>query len=912
MTMMNLYLLLLLVLGFWQAPASTSQKSMDEVRVRIETEKGNIIVAVDARRAPATAANFLRYVDAGQYEGGRFHRTVRRNPDNQPNNQIKIEVIQGGVDPAKEAVGYPPIPLERTSFTGLRHLNGVISMARSGPDSATSDFFICVGDQPELDYGGKRNPDGQGFAAFGRVVQGMEIVKRIHQAPYEAQALKPPIRILRIVRVTPLRAPAASASPEALAKSVTIQRDKYGVPHIFGRTDAATVFGLMCAQCEDNFEQLATDLLRSIGRAAELGGERGLANDRLYQAFEVERLSKEEYDRLPAPMKALCDAYAAGINHYMKEHPEAKPRLLIQAEPWHILAANRMGRLGGLNRIGIGQAVLRVGEPLNGPAPSNFMEELEDLDEGSNMWVVGPAKSATGRAMLLINPHVGFFGGGQRYEAHLISEEGMNVYGFAILGTPYIRSGFTPNLGWSHTNNYADTVDGYLETFDQTDKPLAYRYGDVYRDAVEWEAAIKVKTERGIETRKFRFRKTHHGPIVGVLNGRPVAARVARVAEGGELEQRFAMNKARTFAEFKAALERVALTGSNTIYADRTGKIYYVHGNGMPKRATNLDWTKPVEGKLLETEWQGYHRLDELPQMLNPTSGYLQNCNSTPFLMTEKGSPKREDYPAYMAPEEDTARARSSRRILNGKRKFTFEEWTRAATDTTVEEAAKGIESLAAEWETMKREDEARAEQIKPALLELKAWDRVARIDSVPATVFLLWFERMRAGRGNDLGITLRGEGAAGNQPEEKFKQLRALEEVVAKLERDFNDWHVPWGEINRLQRIHTSGEEPFSDLKPSYPVMGGPGAAGMIFTYNARAEKGQARRFGISGNSFVAVVEFGAQVKARSILVFGQSADPKSPHHLDQAELYAEGKFKPVRFSPAEIKANLERAYQP
>jgi acyl-homoserine-lactone acylase len=698
-------------------------------------------------------------------------------------------------------------------------------------------------------------------------------------------------------------------SAEKLARSVTIYRDSFGVPHIFGKTDASVVFGLMYAQCEDNFWQLETDLIRSLGRAAEIDGERGLPTALAYRAFEIEKLSQAEYERLPARSKALCDAFAAGLNYFIARNPQIKTRLITRFEPWHILADNRIGRMSGIRRIGLTPNEFRIATPEPAPktdhedpgldftASHSWFDEMKTEPlEGSNMWAIAPSKSASGRAMLLINPHVGFFGGGQRYEAHLHSDEGLNVYGFALLGTPYIRSGFTQNLGWSHTNNYADTADAYLETFDDPKNPLAYRYGASYRTAVEWTEEVKVITANGPETRRYRFRKTHHGPIIGVRDGKQVAVRVAKLEEGGELDQRFAMNRARNFAEFKAALSRLAHTGSNTIYADRAGNIFYVHGNAVPRRDPKFDWAKPVDGDKAETEWKGYHTLDELPHLFNPKSGFLQNCNSTPFLATLEGNPRKEDFLQYLAPEEDTPRAKSSRRILSEKEKFTFDEWTRAATDTTVNEAEPAITRIIAAWNELPAKEKALFNKLEPAIRELADWDRVARTDSVATTLFLLTNERaFRDGKNLDYKA-----------------RLRLLETVINDLEKTFGKWRVAWGEINRLQRVHTGGDEPFSDERQSWPVAGGPGAAGLVFTYHARAEKGQKRRYGTSGNTFVSVVEFGKQLRARSVLVFGQSADPKSPHYTDQAELYAQGKFKDVRFSLRDIKANLEESYHP
>jgi peptidyl-prolyl cis-trans isomerase A (cyclophilin A) len=205
---MRRVLFLMVMISVAASAATLIDAQAKPVRVRVQTELGDIVVEVDQARAPITAANFLKYVDAGHYNGGTWHRTVKM--DNQPESTIKIEVIQAGVNPEKAKQGFPPIALERTNVTGILHKDGVVSMARGTPDSATSGWFICINDQPSLDFGGQRNPDGQGFAAFGRVVSGMEVVRKIQMAPSstnrttntEAQRLMPPIKIIKVARVS--------------------------------------------------------------------------------------------------------------------------------------------------------------------------------------------------------------------------------------------------------------------------------------------------------------------------------------------------------------------------------------------------------------------------------------------------------------------------------------------------------------------------------------------------------------------------------------------------------------------------------------------------------------------------------------------------------------------------------------
>jgi penicillin amidase len=342
-------------------------------------------------------------------------------------------------------------------------------------------------------------------------------------------------------------------------------------------------------------------------------------------------------------------------------------------------------------------------------------------------------------------------------------------------------------------------------------------------------------------------------------------------------------------------MSRLAIPMFNTMYADDEGKIFYVYNGAVPRRSAKVDWTKPLDGSNPESEWQGYHKFEELPQLTNPVTGFLQSCNSTPFLTTTSGNPVQAAYPAYMVREPDTPRARLSRRILAARDNFTFGEWTRTVFDTTVIEAETFVPALVDEWEKLKQADAARAEKLSAAVAELRSWDRVSTIDSQAMTLFAFSFER-----------------ATGIRDAAPWPKIRALEAVIDNLKRTWSTWQVPWGEINRLQRVHTSGRELFSDIRPSLAVPGAAGPLGIIFNFYSRPEKGQKRRYGYLGNTYVSVVEFGRQPQARSLLVFGENSDPSSPHYLDQARLYAAGEMKPSWFTLAQIKKHSDYSYHP
>jgi len=684
-------------------------------------------------------------------------------------------------------------------------------------------------------------------------------------------------------------------SSARLAKMVTIYRDTYGVPHVFGHTDASTVFGFAYAQAEDNFWRVEENFISALGRLSEVYGEETVNEDRLNHALEIPRLAQEEYARLDRHMRALCDAFAAGFNYFLLRHPEVRPRLLTRIAPWHTLAFIRYNYYqNGFAR----DRNLRQGGLQTAQSESDLNSHV-----GSNGWVIGRSKSASGHAMLFINPHLPFFGPGQVYEGHVHSDQGWNFTGYTRFGFPLPYVGHNENGGWVSTDNAADLQDVYFETFDDPARPLAYKYGNGYRLATERIEEILVKTPTGVETRRFTMRKTHHGPVLGARDGKPLTLRMSKFESDGWLREWYDMTNAKSLAALKRAMTPLNMLFGNVMYADRQGNTWYLYNGAVPRRDPRFDWTKPVDGSDPATEWQGYHTIAELPQLTNPKTGWMQNCNTTPFLLTSEGNLDAKRYPKYMVQEGDNPRGAISREILASTPTFTFDQWRHVAFDTRVKRADSRLpQMLVALKEHLGSEAKGNGSSAVHRLLEaneeLARWNHRSTNDSVAMTLFSLWHDRISRDRSTNR-----------DTPE---KQVAALNEVLDTLERDFGTWRVAWGEISRLQRLDESKAEKFQDARPSLPVAGVNGNDGAVFTLYAAPEQGQKRRYGVAGGSYVSVVEFGPSVRGLSVHTFGASAHPDSRHYTDQAELYARGEFKPAWLTLKDIRANLEAAYHP
>ncbi len=726
---------------------------------------------------------------------------------------------------------------------------------------------------------------------------------------------------LLLVATVVAAAPRPTPNPERArlereARDVTITRDTWGIAHIHGKTDADAVFGMIYAQAEDDFNRVETNFINAMGRLAEAEGEREIYRDLRMKLFIDPDTLRADYAASPAWLQALMTAWADGLNYYLQTHPDVKPRVITHFEPWMALSFSE-GSIGGdIERVNLGQLEAFYG----GRGSNEGGARGADIDDaanemgvpneptGSNGVAIAPSNTTGHHALLLINPHTSFF---FRSEAQVTSDEGLNVYGASTWGQFFVYQGFNERAGWMHTSSGVDAIDEYLETVEKRGDGYVYKYGSEWRPVRVSTIAVPYRTSSGMTTKQFTVYKTHHGPIIREQNGKWVAIRLMNEPLKA-LTQSYSRTKARDYKSFKQSMELHTNSSNNTIFADADGNIAYFHGNFIPRRNPRFDWTKPVDGSDTATEWHGLLSVDESPNLLNPASGWLYNSNNWPWSAAGPSSPKRASYPAYVETgSEESWRGYHALRVLANRKDFTIERLRAAAYDSYLPAFAKMIPPLLAAYDQLAASDPLKA-KLADQIAQLRGWDYRWSVTSVPTSLAVFWGEDLtrRVGRAaRQAGMSADDYVIERATPRERLDALAAASD---KLAADFGSWKTPWGDINRFQRLTGDIVQPFNDAGPSTPVGFTSSRWGSLASFGARPYPGTKKWYGTSGNSFVAVVEFGDSVRAIAVTAGGESGHPNSPHFNDEAERYATGNLREVYFYPSQVKAHTERVYHP
>jgi acyl-homoserine-lactone acylase len=733
----------------------------------------------------------------------------------------------------------------------------------------------------------------------------------------------------------------SAASPPELgrwkteASNVTITRDDWGIAHIHGKTDADAVFGMIYAQAEDDFPRIEANYLTNLGRTAEAEGEKAIWQDLRARLYVSDSELKADYARSPLPMRRLMDAWADGLNYFLATHPQVKPQVLTRFEPWMALSFTE-GSIGGdIERIDLKELEKfyssRHPDPEPGSAWSSAAMErrrmpdqvgddagrddddggdaLDHERQGSNGIAIAPKIAADGKALLLINPHTSWY---FRAEQQVTSDAGLNVYGAATWGQFFIYQGFNSHAGWMHTSSGIDVVDEFAEKLERRGKGFCYRYGPQCRPLGTRAIAIRYRTADGrFATRSFATYRTHHGPIVRSDNGRWISfAMMDKPVEA--LQQSFLRTKATDLQSFLGIADRCkANSSNNTLFADDKGEIAYLHPQFVPRRNDRFDYTKPADGSDPATDWRGLHKLSELPSVLNPPNGWVQNTNAWPYRAAGPKSPDPARFPKYMDTDGENFRGLHAQRLLTESSGWTLDKLQAAAFDSDQPGFAVLIPSLLRAYDALPAANPHRARLAAP-IAALRGWNYRWSADSVPQTLAMTWGEALRkvlnapkSEPGNKVMMRL----ARDTGPELK---IDVLEKVVGQLQRDFGRWQVRWGELNRFQRISPAIKPTYSDTAPSTPVPFAEGRYGSLASIRSEPRAGTKRWYGDYGNSFVAMVEFGRGIRARAVTAGGESGHPESPHFADQIQRYASGDLREVYFYPDQIKGHTERAYRP
>ena len=679
-----------------------------------------------------------------------------------------------------------------------------------------------------------------------------------------------------------LPAPAQSSSP---GRGAEILWDTYGVPHIHAATLPGLGYAFGWAQARNHGDLLLKMYGQARGRSAEYwGGEGNLAEDQWVHTVGGPRAGQAAYDAMRPEYRAYVDAFVAGINDYARAHPgriaDSVEVVLpvrgpdVQAHMARVLYSYFLSSRGGV------------------AATAGRWSE-----RGSNAWAIAPSRSASGKAMLLQNPHLPWSDIFTWMEAQLVGA-GADVYGAALVGSPVINIGFNDRLGWTHTVNTTDKEDSYELTLSGDGYLMD---GAVRAFAADTQTVRFKKTDGTFGSSRLVVRRSVHGPVVREKDGKALALRIAGLDQLNTVEQWWRMGRARNLAEFESALAMLQITGQNTTYADADGHILYFYGN-VPARPRGdvAAWTGVVRGDSSSTLWTGMLPYARVPRVLDPPTGFLQNANDAPWFSTYPAALNPAAFPAHVAPRGLPFRPQRSLRMLLADRSITFDELIAYKHSTRLELADHVLDDLLAQARAGGDPCAAGGNaQRCAAVRTLAAWDRTGDVESRGGVLFVDWwmdYARRAGARGAYATPWSESEPLATPRGlADPAAAVDALDSAAARVTRRFSDVAVKWGDVYRLRRDSL-------DL----PSNGGTGLLGIFRVTNMEASR-DGRLTAIGGDSYVGVVEFGKPLRARTLVGYGNASQPGSPHRTDQLRHYSRKELRTAWRTRAEVEAHLE-----
>ena len=721
---------------------------------------------------------------------------------------------------------------------------------------------------------------------------------------------------LMILAACPLRQAAAQDTPQEIARwkaeaqAVTIYRDNWGIPHVYGKTNADAVFGMEYAQAELDFNRVEMNYIGALGWQSKFEGESALYADLRRQLYMDPVALKAQYAQCPAWLRQLMQAAADGLNFYLYTHPAVHPKVITHFEPWMELAFSE-GSIGGDIEEGIRIPVLEAfyGHDMAEPARKVAWNRPIFQPLGSNGVAISPSITLDHHALLLINPHVTFY---FRVELQMVSDQGLDAYGATTWGQFFIYQGFNRHDGWMHTSSGVENISHFLETVREQDGHYQYKYGNHWLPMKTREITIDYKTAGGMAHRTFTAYYTQHGPVIGRVGDKWLTVNLMQ-EHIKALIQDWERMTTTGYASFRKTMQLHTNSSNNTIFADNEGNIAYWHSDWIPKRSNRFNWSEPVDGSNPATAFHGLLTLAETPHLLNPKDGWLYNSNNWPWSASGPDSPKREDFPGYVdRGTEETPRGYHALRLFTGSDDWSMAKLATAAYDSYLPPFAKMIPILVKDYDALPDSDPLKA-KLRNQITVLRGWNYRWGINSVATSLAVFW--------GTDLYNQMRADPKAAHLWPADYVQrlatprqlLQTLASASDKLTADFGTWQTPWGDINRFQRISDTIQPQFDDSRYSIPVPFTSSLWGSLAAFNAQPYPNTRKWYGNDGNSFVCIIDFSPdKIRAWAIKVGGESGNPDSPNFTDQAAQYAMGNLRTVYYYKSQLKGHVEREYHP